>query len=493
MGRFESLFNKHVEGADYEYNPNETLGENEKRLVNMACLKHSSQYLYKELDGTFGEEYANYILTNILERNFRITGFNKFAMPEYKHITDKVLLVDKLKEVYKTWRYGNFNLINFFSVVVREVVDAAQRGCEIELYDFFLCLGLYIEKWKITNYPSINKGGRVTSAMVRDAYMTHIAHSLYNKLGSKQLITLSVMDEYLFRYFTSKYDYSIYIEKDNASRVITINYDMYMTGVSTFFEIIKESKITDNIVPPAVKIYTLSTNKVGAEILEYLMRATKLDIGVIHDIFKHVNFDAHPQWLKSPEYKEAMKELLRLARYVYTDINYVNIERDLKEIFSKDYYNYLNITTKRLAYTLNELKLETFIPSVETIYYKKNYANSKSHCKPICAEVTIDAKFITEGCTSPEEFESRLYKATTDAHTINLIRTSVPWPKGRKPTGYILNVKLDGIETDLISLANSIMSKATEYMHATYSLPFTYEISQRVFFRDKSKVCYLVL
>ena len=112
--------------------------------------------------------------------------------------------------------------------------------------------------------------------------------------------------------------------------------------------------------------------------------------------------------------------------------------------------------------------------------------------KKTYGEVTIDYKYVSEGCTSIEEYEQRLYKAVIDASTILQMRM-LALPKIPRIDFYTLRIKLCGVEEDMKSVSYSVMSRATDYLRSTYNLPFDFELNQRLYFRDKTRLNYELL
>lgn len=493
MARFDTLFKKYVKNTDYKYNPSKSLTWNESNLKKMAFLENSCRTLYEKLDSTYGEDYAEYITSNVLQGNFTITQLEKYPFIEYPNISERVLMVEYLNRspLKSDGNIGAHTLITFYTSVVRELLSATKHAGEIELYDFFICLGLMIEKWRITEYPKyITKRLDDVETLLKQ-FVKHVVLALYSKEGDPQNITLAILDKSLFDNLTSNIEYSVVINKDTGER-LKATYDIYLSGLRMFFDIIRHTQNSKELLQPAIRTYAFATSKLNAEILECIESETGVDIGVISDIFKHVNFDACPQCLNSPEYKEAFDKLEEMKSN-RKSVNFANIKWKINEMFTTDYIWYLNIVNKKLAYFLKEYEVEKHVASYETIYYKSNYDWLSPLYRGKFSEVTINAEYITKDCNSDTEFQNRLYKAVLDAQAINQMRASILYGAKKPPKQLILNVKLDGLDEDLNSLAWSTMSKATEYLKSTYQLPFTYQIAQRMFFRDKSRKCYLLL
>jgi len=494
VARFESLFKKYIKDTDYKYNPNKSLAWNESNLKRMAFLENSCRALYEKLDGTFGEEYAESVLTNVLLGNFVITNFEKYPFPEFKSLSERVLMVEYLNRspLKSDGNIGAHTLITFYTSVVRELLSVNKHSASIELYDFFICLGLMIEKWRITEYPKYIVKRLDDVETLLKQFVKHVINAMYSKEGDIQNITLAILDKRLFEDAIKAGDYSVVIDKDTGER-LNATYDIYLSGLRMYFDIIKGTQNSKELLQPAIRTYAVASSKLKAEVLECIESETGIDIGVVFDIFKHVNFDANPQWLDSPEYKAAFEKIEEIKTRK-KDVNFINLKWKLKDIFGTDYINYLNICNKKLAYFLREYEIEKNVPSYETIFYKSNYDWITPLVKGNFSEVVINAKFIMDNSKTQEEFKDKLYKAVLDAQAINQMRILLVLPKGTKPTNrYNLNVKLDGLDDDLKSFAWSIMSEATEYLKSTYLLNFTFEISQRMFFRDKSRQCYLLL
>ena len=493
VARFDTLFKKYVKNTDYKYDPSKSLAWNESNLKRMAFLENSCRTLFTKLDGTFGEDYAEHIVTNVLNKNFTITQLEKYPFSEYPSISERVFLVEYLNHspLKSAGNIGAHTLVTFYTSAIRDIISATKHNASIELYDFFICLGLMVEKWRITEYPKyVTKRLDDIEPILRQ-FVRLVVNALYCKEGDTQTITLSILDKRLFEEVIKTGDYSVVINKDTGER-LKATYDIYLSGLRMYFDIVKGSKNNKEFIQPAIRTYAVASSKLKAEFLECVESETGIDIGVIFDMFKHVNFDANPQWLDSSEYEAAFNQLEEMK--TSKKVNWVSLKWKLKDIFGTDYITYLNVCCKKLAYFLREYDLESNVPSYETIYYKSNYDWISPLVKSKFAEVTINAEYITNDCKSEKEFTDRLYKAVLDAQAINQMRASLIYPQGRKPDSkYILNVKLDGLDNDLNSIAWSTMYEATNYLKSTYQLNFTFEISQRMFFRDKSRICYLLL
>lgn len=494
MARFDVLYGKHIKKTDYKYNPAKSPAWNANNLKNMAFLENTCRVLYEKLDATYGEDYAEYVMTQVLQGHFSITGMDKFPFYEYCDISNRVLMVEYLNRspLKSDGNIGAHTLITFYTSVVRELLSATKNCATIELYDFFICLGLMIEKWRITEYPKyITKRLDDVETLLKQ-FVKHVVLALYSKEGDIQNITLAILDKQGFDDCLRHNEYSVVINKDTGERLYA-TYDIYLSGLKMFFDIIKYTQNSKELLQPAIRTYAYASNKTQAEVLELIESTTSIDIGVIYDIFKHVNFDAHPQWVDSPEFKEAFEKIEEI-KTPRKDINYAGLKWKIKEIFTTDYINYLNVVDRRLAYFLKEYEVEKHVASYETIYMKKNYKTFTDKAHGVFSEVTIDGEWLINESNSKEEFKEKLYKAVLDAQSINQMRVSLLLPAGRKPKEETrLNIKLNNIPDDLKSYAWSIMSEATEHLKSNYILPFTFEITQRIFFRDKSRVCYLML
>lgn len=494
MARFDVLFKRHIKNTDYKYNPNKSLAWNESNLKRMAFIENTCRTLYEKLDGTYGEDYAEYVITQVLQKHFTITGLDKYPLKEYKSVTQRVLMAEYLNRspLKSDGNIAAHTLVSFYTSVVRELLSATKKGATVELYDFFICLGLMIEKWRVTEYPKyITKRLDDVETLLKQ-FVKHVVYAVYSKINETQNITLVILDKYAFEECLRHNDYSVVINKDTGERM-KVTYDMYLSGLRMFFDLIRYTQNSQELVQPAIRTYAYASNKTMPEVLELIESTTGIDIGVIYDIFKNVNFDAHPQWIESPEYKQAFDKLEEI-KSTKKNINYAGLKWQIREIFTTDYINYLNVVDKRLAYFLKEYELEKNVASYETVYMKKNYKTFADTCKDVFSEVTIDGEWIMEDCSSAEEFKTKLYKAVLDAQAINQMRVSLILPAGSKPREELkLNIKLVNISDELMSYAWSVMSEATEYLKTTYQLPFSFEITQRVFFRDKSRVCYLIL
>lgn len=493
MARFEVLFNKYVKNSDYKYNPNQSIDWNENNLKRMAYYENSCRALYTKTESTFGEDYADYLLTRVLKNDFKVTAFNKYPFKEYPLLTERVFMVDYLNKhpLKSDGNINSYNLITYFTGVTRELFSVMKRSGTIEMYDFFICLALMIEKWKVTEYPRFITKRIADVELFLKQFVKHVTLSMFCPEGENQNITLVILDKHIFEYCVNNNgDYTVCIDKDTGER-IKVDYDMYIRGIKMYLDIIKGTKNAKDYLQPAIRTYTFASNKLRAEIMECIEKETGIDIGVVADIFANVQFDAMPQSLNTPEYKEAFRKLSEIN--TTKDVNYTALKYKLEDIFGTDYINYLNVVDRKLAYMLKEYDLDKNIASYETVYLKRVYEVYGDKHKGHFSEVTINANFITDKCESQEEFRDRLYKAVIDAHTINQMRVSLLYPPGTKPTNLILNVKLEGLDEELNSTAYSIMYDACQFLKSTYMLPFTFSISQRVFFRDKSRVCYLTL
>ena len=493
MARFDVLFKKYVKNNDYKYNPNQSIEWNENNLRRMAFYENSCRALYEKTESTFGEDYAEFILTRVLKNDFSVTAFSKYPFKEYQLLTERVFMVDYLNK-HPLKSDGNINaytLITYFTGVVRELLTAMKRSGTVELYDFFICLGLMIEKWKITEYPRFITKRIADVELFMKQFIKHVIFSMFCPEGENQNITLVILDKKMFEHcVTYNGDYTVCVDKETGER-IKATYDMYLEGIRIYLDIVKGTKNAKEYLQPAIRTYTYASNKLRAEFLEAIEKETGIDIGVIADVFANVQLDAYPQDMKSPEYKEAFKKLSEIK--TNKDVNYTALRYKLEDIFATDYINYLNVVDKKLAYLLKQYDLDKNIASYETVYLKRQYEFYGDKYKGHFSEVTINAEYITKDCTSQDEYRDRLFKAVLDAHTINQMRVSLLYPPGSRPTNQILNVKLEGLEEDLYSFSYSIMYDACQFLKSTYMLPFTFSISQRVFFRDKSRVCYLTL
>lgn len=488
MSKVTTLIKTHIKNSEYKYNPSKSLSWNEQHLKHMAFLENSCEVLYNKLESTFGETYAEYILTRVLKKEFTITQFEKYPLKEYPNISKRILMGPFLNKGSVKNDMGN-TLITYYTAVVREIISAMKKSASIEMYDFFICLGLMMEKWRITEYPKYITKRLDDVELLLKQFVKHVIYALYAKEGEIQNITLAILDKRCFEECLKQGDYSVEISRETGER-LTATYDMYMNALKVYFDLIQGTKNSQEYIQPAIRTYAFASNKLRAEFLELIAKDTGIHIGVLQDIFKHVQFDALPQCIDSPEYLEAFSKVEEL--YTKKHTNFMQLKAKLKALFSTDYINYLNIVNRELGYFLTERELEKNVVSYETIYLKKFWDTFEPRQKGVFSEVTIDYAFIANNCQSQEEYKNRLYKAVIDAQAINQMRASLIYNTKRKPE-FTLNVKLDGCEEDMISYSYSIMSEATDYLKYTYQLPFTFEISQRVFFRDKSRRCYLIL
>ena len=346
----------------------QSLEWNEANLKRMASLENSCRVLYEKIDGMYGEEYAEFILTRILKQDFTVTQFGQYPLKEYKSLSKRVLLVQHLHNGGpKSFTEFTYTLITFYTAVIRDLLSCAKTHASIELYDFFICLGLMIEKWRITEYPKYITKRKDDVETLLKQFVKLVVNALYCYPTDIQNITLSILDKRLFDDMVVNGNYTVMLDR-KAETYLKADYDMYLSGIRMFFDILKGTQPVNMYVQPAIRTYAVASSKLKAEFLECVEKETGIDIGVIFDIFKNVNFDANPQWLNSPEYKEAFNHLEELTSN--KKCNMANLKWRLGEIFGTDYITYLNVCCKKLAYFLKEYELEKNVTSYETVYYK---------------------------------------------------------------------------------------------------------------------------
>jgi hypothetical protein len=495
VARFDVLYKKYIKNTDYKYNPAKSLAWNESNLKRMSYLEHSCRTLYEKLESTFGEDYAEFIVTRVLKKEFVVTQFDKFPFKEYDNLAERLLMVEYLNKstIKNVGNQAAHTLISFYTSVIRDVITLNKRTGEIELYDFFICLGLMIEKWVITQYPRYILAHVDDVEILLKQFIKHAIYALFVNYGEVQNVTLAILDKKCFEACLKQGDYSTIVDKDTGER-ITATYDMYLNALRFYFDIIQGLQGSQMYIQPAIRIYAYGSNKIKPEFLECLAKETNIGIGILDDIFKNVSFDAHPQSLDSPEYKQAMEKVrhIKNTRGKKGNINFRQIRYKLDALFKADYINYLNLVSKELAYFLTEHEVDKKVSSLETIYLKKVWNIYEPKQRGLFSEVAIEYDYVANDCKSEEEYKQRLYKAVLDAQAINQVRLAMHFPIGRKPK-FALNVKLNNCPEDMISYSYAIMSEATDYLQSTYRISFSFDIAQRVFFRDKSRKCYLLL
>ena len=492
MERFNKLYNRYVKKTDYKYDESKSYLQNENNLKRMAHLEHTCSMLYNQLDKVYGEEYAEFILTRVLEGSFKITGLDKFPYKEFTDISDRFLMVEYLNKmaIREQGTANAKNLITFSTALFVEILARQRKQAEIELFDFFVCLAILIEKWRVTHYPKFITKRQADVEVFLKQYVKHIVFSMYTPYADSQNITLAILDKKLFQEVLKMGDYSVIVNTEGTERII-VTYDMYLEALKMYFDIIKNTPSNKEWVQPKLRLYAYASNKTRAEVLELIATRTSIDLGIVQDVFKYVNFDAHPQWLSSPEYVEAFEEIERI-KSPRKNINYLQIKGAIKEIFGRDYVAYLNVVNKQLARFLEDTEIEKKAQYFENIFFKKQWDFWELKQRTLFSEVTIDFKYLSEGCQSTEEYSERLYKAMLDANAINQMRMLMLYPKEPKKR-VILNVKLEGVDEELKSLSWSIMSKAVDYLKSTFAMDFTFQMCQRVYFRDKTRICYEIL
>ena len=130
MARFDVLFKRHIKNTDYKYNPNKSLAWNESNLKRMAFIENTCRTHYEKLDGTYGEDYAEYVITQVLQRHFTITGLDKYPFKEYKSVTQRVLMAEYLNRspLKSDGNIAAHTLVSFYTSVVRELLSATKKG-----------------------------------------------------------------------------------------------------------------------------------------------------------------------------------------------------------------------------------------------------------------------------------------------------------------------------------------------------------------------------
>ena len=254
MARFDVLFKRHIKNTDYKYNPNKSLAWNESNLKRMAFIENTCRTLYEKLDGTYGEDYAEYVITQVLQKHFTITGLDKYPFKEYKSVTQRVLMAEYLNRspLKSDGNIAAHTLVSFYTSVVRELLSATKKGATVELYDFFICLGLMIEKWRVTEYPKyITKRLDDVETLLKQ-FVKHVVYAVYSKINETQNITLAILDRYAFEDCLRHNDYSVVINKDTGERM-KVTYDMYLSGLKMFFDLIRYTKNSQELIQPAIR------------------------------------------------------------------------------------------------------------------------------------------------------------------------------------------------------------------------------------------------
>lgn len=492
MGRFEVEFKKYIKPKDYKYNPNKSYVENEHNLKRMAFLEYSCREIYTRLASVHGEEYAAKLLGYILDGTFQVTNLEKFPFPEYKYVNCKKIMAPYLSVGLAKGSFKeSTTLINFSTEIFREILNETKNGRAVEFYDLLICLSILVEKWTSEEYPS--------SAAVRTRdrnrllyqVLIHIFKSLYTKAGDTQTITISIVDKFLFNYITGGINSDYRICLDHTGRMLKASYESYTETVRMFLEAINMTS-NDNNIMPNVRVYATVTNKLLPEILEHIEMRTGIGISTLYDIFKDVNFDAQPQLMSGKEYRDALRrmEMRRAPKEYDTGA----LRKELREIFRTDYINYLNIVDRKLAYNLQSLAVtDKVLESLEMFYYKKVYDIFPSILKNNISEVTIDITKFQEQFTSTEAFEDILSKLYLDAQALNQMRVLILGNRIYQSESPTMRVSVTGLNPDQYSLAHTVMQKQDDFLKSSYNMVFNHSITQRVFFRDKRRKCYLYI
>ena len=486
MARFESIFNKYVKDKDYKYNPKQSINDNALRLQRMACLENSCRTLYEKTDGIYGESYAERILESVLQNKLSITAFEYYPLPEVHYCENRIYMNKYLNVAPKPMKstVASLTLITFYTSLMQEIIATAKKGGHIELFDFFICLSMYIEKWKITEYPKY-----VARNIYSDEFLAqivkHVIYCLFTKPNEINTITLSILDRSLFEKIArpSEYQLVVNIEGD----IIKPNYDSYVQTIELFLKFIKTTQNSEHLVQPNVRVYAVASNKLRPEILELISHETGINISVVHDVFKHIHFDALPQDLSSVEYRECWDKLEEIK--TSKKVDWYKVRAGIKAIFEKDYIQYLNYRDKKLAYLFHRYDVDKLISSFEVIYVKIQDATIEPYHNHYTSEVQIEFADLVEGTNSQEEYKDRLIHAYLDAQAINQVRNTIVDCK--KDNRY--HVKINNVDSELISYTYSVLDEQNTWLRNTYNLHFTFDICQRMFFRDKGRKCYLLL
>ena len=491
MYRFNKLFKEHIKDSDYEYNEKLTPMQNEAKLKRMAYIKHVCKFLYENIEKTFGEDYAEFITTRVLKNDFKITAMDKFVNKDFVDTTERIFFGHHLQRPLVSAR-GNapsINLINFSTSLFVDLFQRLRHTGEVELFDLLICMTVLMDKWRITEYPKFiaNAPARDIEQYLRQ-YVKHVIFSLYAPSAEMQPFTLVILDKEIFEQALKICDYSVVI--DPSGKRIKPTYASYIKCIEFLYDILEEVKTGTYFVQPKIKIYAYASNKMRPEIIELIAKDSGMSIGAVHDLFKHVNFDAQVRLFDNPEFKKAMAKLS--DRLTPKKFLYKTIKNKIKKIISKEYVWYLNVVNRKLAYQLERLLVAKNTTSLEVVYVKKEWASFMHKRKKTYGEVTIDYEYVSGGCTSIEEYEQRLYKAVIDASTILQMRM-LALPKIPRIDFYTLRIKLCGVEEDMKSVSYSVMSRATDYLRSTYNLPFDFELNQRLYFRDKTRLNYELL
>lgn len=490
MARFESIFNKYVTKQDYKYNPKLSITENVSNLRRMAFLENSCRTLYERTEGVFGESYADRILESVLQKKLTVTAFEYYPNPDVQFCENRVYLKDLLLVVPKPMKghVGSLTLITFFTTVMQELLYNCKYGGNIELFDFFICLSMYIEKWIRVNYPKGTTGlsNNISSDELLSQVIKHVIYSMFSKPSEINHITLSIMDRRVFEKIAFKTDYALPVGLEGD--IIYPNYNSYVKTIETFLKFLSNTKNSQQYVQPNVRVYAMASNKTRPEIIEYIAGESGMHESVISDIFKNIQFDAMPQDLSSPEYLACWEKLEELKTPKKVDWHQIRI--NVRLIFEKDYIQYLNYVDKKLAFLFHTMKVDEIVSSLE-VYYVKKHDNMvlPTNLQHYTSEVQIEFSDIVEGTKSREEYTDRLIHAYLDAQAINQVRDTFV----KKKKGNRYHVKINNVDPDLISYTYTVLSEQTTWLKNTYNLNFTFSICQRMFFRDKGRKCYLLL
>lgn len=486
MARFESIFNKYVKEKDYKYNPSQSIADNTNRLQRMAFLENSCRTLYERLDGIYGESYAERILTNVLEKRYTVTAFEYYPMPDVHYCENRIYMKNYLNVAPKPMKstIESLTLITFYTSIMQELIANAKKGGHIELFDFFICLSMYIDKWKITEYPKY-LSRNVYSDDFLAQILKHVIYSLFTKPNEINTITLSIMDKSVFEKIARPSEYKLIVNLEGD--IIQPNYDSYIQTIELFLRYLKTTQNSMQLVQPNVKVYAVASNKLRPEILELISSETGINISVVDDIFKHIQFDAMPQDLESPEYRACWEKLEEIK--TPKKVDWFKTRCKINLIFEKDYIQYLNYRDKKLAYLFHKYEVDNLLSSLEVYFVKKQDTYTEPHHRHYTSEVQIEFSDIVEGTESREEYKDRLIHAYLDAQAINQVRDTIVDCK--KDNRY--NVKINGVDPELISYTYTILDEQNTWLRNTYNLNFTFNICQRMFFRNKGRKCYLLL
>ena len=492
MYRLNKLFKEYLKNSDYEYNENISWEKNEANLKRMAHIKHTCKYLYESIERTFGEDYAEFIVTRVLNNDFKITSMEKFTHKEYVDTSSRIYYGKYFERPLVSARGSSFSftLINFSTSLFVDLFQRLRHTGEIELYDLLICLSVLVKKWRITEYPKfiLQYPNKDTEAYLKQ-YLKHIIFSLYAPSTELQPFTIAILDKELFERALKMHDYSVVINNEATER-ISPTYKDYIDCIDFIYDILGEVVSGNNFVQPKIRVYAYASNKLKPEILECISGQSGMSLGAVYDLFKHVNFDARVNLFDNPEFKKAMarlSDILTPRKFLYK-----KIKAKIKELINTDYIWYLNVINKKLAYRLEQKQISRYTTSLEVVYIKSDYKYKQHPLRKTYAEVTIDYNYVAKDCKSQEEYEERLYKAVIDASTILQMRMLI-FPKIPRRDFYRLNIKLQGVEDEVKSVSQTVMSKAVEYLENIYNMPFDYQLTHRIYFRDKTRLNYELL